>query len=413
MSAAGNRVVVTGMGLVSPLGDSAAALHAALSAGESAIGSLTGVESEGLAPLTGALLDDFDAAAYLGRKGLRSLDRTARLAAVAAGLALADAGWQSDEVEESGMGLVLGTMFGSVRTISRFDRRALEAGPGYAKPMDFANTVLNAAAAQTAIRHRLTGVNATISGGVTSGLQAIAYAADLIRGGRAERLLAGGADEQCFESLYGFREAGVVCGSVDGAEPCARPFDRRRNGFAPAEGAALLVLEDERSARRRGAAILAVVRGQGSGFAAPDERPAAVSRSVGAALADAGCDASEVDCASVSANGGVAGDRIEAEGLARVFNGSAATLPLAAVKAGLGESLGASGAFQACLLIEAMARGTLPGVAGLEAEDDFPIGGVSDRPREVEATIGLVHALGLEGKSCSLVVERGAEGGAR
>src|SRR5205085_7794233 len=144
---------------------------------------------------------------------LRPLDRTSRLVASAAQLALNDSGWSEALRNQHEVGLVLGTMFCSVRTISEFDRRAVEAGPAYASPLDFSNTVINAAAGQTAILHDLRGVNTTVSTGVTSGLQAIAYAADLIRGGRARALLAGGADELCFESFYGFERAGLLCRS--------------------------------------------------------------------------------------------------------------------------------------------------------------------------------------------------------
>ena len=119
---------------------------------------------------------DFDPRTYLGDGNLRPLDRTGRLAVAASGLALDAAGWTAEERAETEVGLVLGTMFGSVHTISEFDRRAMEAGPNYAKPMEFANSVINAAAGQTAIWHDLWGINATISGGTASGAQAIAYA---------------------------------------------------------------------------------------------------------------------------------------------------------------------------------------------------------------------------------------------
>ena len=188
------------------------------------------------------------------------------------------------------MGLVLGTMFGSIRTISEFDRRALSAGPNYVKPFEFANSVINAAAGQTAIWHGLTGVNSTISGGTTAGLEAVGYAAGLIAGGHAATLLAGGADELCFESFLGFARAGLLCGTGDGGgEERPVPFDARRNGFVLGEGAALLVLEPAAAAAERGAAVLAEVRGWGAAYdpsRGRDERSAtaAMARAVGAAL---------------------------------------------------------------------------------------------------------------------------------
>ena len=137
-------------------------------------------------------------------RNIRPLDRTGRLAAVGVELALADAPWPAAERRARGIGLILGTMFCSVRTIGEFDRRAQQAGPEYASPLDFSNTVLNAAAGQVAIWHGLPGVNTTIASGAVSGLHAIGYAATLIRTGRASVLVAGGAEEVCFESCYGF-----------------------------------------------------------------------------------------------------------------------------------------------------------------------------------------------------------------
>src|SRR5205823_4016200 len=210
-----NRVVITGLGVISPLGYSPARLHDSLCQGLSAIKPIQLFSTTGLGCPLGGEIADFDATKYLGQRNLRPLDRTSRLVASAAQLALADSGWSAEMRNAQEVGLVLGTMFCSVHTISEFDRRALEAGPAYASPMDFSNTVINAAAGQTAIVHNLRGVNTTMSTGITSGLEAIAYAADHIRSGRAPALLAGGADELCFESFYGFDRAGLLCRSND------------------------------------------------------------------------------------------------------------------------------------------------------------------------------------------------------
>ncbi|HEX2163727.1 MAG TPA: beta-ketoacyl synthase N-terminal-like domain-containing protein, partial [Thermoanaerobaculia bacterium] len=238
------RVVVTGVGVVSPLGESLAELHAALCAGRTALAEVESFERDGLPSRLGAAVAGFSEARHFGDRNFRPLDRTGRLTAACAGLALADAGWTAEARGDDGIeiGLVLGTTFGSVRTISEFDRRALTAGPAYVKPLDFANSVINAAAGQTAIWHHLAGVNTTLSGGPAVGLAALAYAADLIADGRADVVLAGGAEELCYESYLGYARTGRTVGA-GGGPPCAVPFDARRNGFAPGEGAALLVLE--------------------------------------------------------------------------------------------------------------------------------------------------------------------------
>src|SRR5262245_47679167 len=259
------RVVITGMGVISSLGDSPALLHSALCQGRTA---LHPVEEPGFDDLNcrqAGHISAFHPEAYLPEKNLRPLDRTGQLVVCAAKLALANSGWTADKLAARDVGLVLGTMFGSVHTISKFDRHALVQGPSCASPMDFANTVINAAAGQTAIWHKLRGINSTIACGSTSGLVALGYATDLIRYGHQTAVLAGGADEFCFESFCGFERAGLLHENTDG-EGFPVPFDARRTGFFLGEAAALLMLEDWEMAINRGATIIGEVRGYGSTY---------------------------------------------------------------------------------------------------------------------------------------------------
>src|SRR5438876_1528909 len=188
----GRRVVITGAGVISSLGDSPAKLHTALCEGRAGLRQIQLFSTQGLACHLGGEIASFSPKNYLGERNFRPLDRTSQLVAATAQMALDDSGWTAEMRSENEVGLVLGTMFCSVHTISQFDRRALAAGPAYASPMDFSNTVINAAAGQTAIWHNLRGVNSTIAAGSVSGLQAIIYAAELIRTGRARAILAGG-----------------------------------------------------------------------------------------------------------------------------------------------------------------------------------------------------------------------------
>jgi 3-oxoacyl-[acyl-carrier-protein] synthase II len=406
------RVVITGAGVVSSLGDTTAGLHAALCEGRSGVSPVGLFDTKGLGCPLGGEVKDFDAQKYLGRRNLRPLDRTSRLVASAAQLALDDSGWTAEMRAEHEVGLILGTMFCSVRTISEFDRRALEAGPAYASPMDFANTVINAAAGQTAILHDLRGVNTTVSTGVTSGLQAVAYATDLIRAGRARSLLAGGADELCFESFYGFDRAGMLCRSDGHDGHYAVPFDARRNGFTPGEGAALLMLEEAGAARERGARVLAEVCGTGSGYDCSrgrDERRGveSVAHAMRFALYEAMSRAYEVECLSASANGSPGGDRREARAVAEVFGDHARTMPATAIKAMLGETLGASGAMQVVAALETMRDGRLPGVPQLEeVEADCTLSLAGHARQGVDASNVLVNSVGFDGHCCSLLLAR-------
>jgi 3-oxoacyl-(acyl-carrier-protein) synthase len=402
------RVVITGAGLLTGLADSPKALHAALCAGRTA---LRPVAPGGpLAPgCRLAAPAAFAPEAYLGERNFRPLDRAGQLLACAAGLALADSGWSPEMLREQEVGLVAGTVFSGARTIAEFDRRAQREGPCYASPMDFANTVINAAAGQTAIGHNLRGVNSTVAAGASSGLRALAHAADLVRAGRAAAALAGGFEELSLESSHGFTRAGLLAGA-DGGRECPVPFDARRNGLALGEGAALLMLEDAGRAAERGAVPRAEVRGHGVAFDASlghsaAGAAAAVARAMEAALRDAGLSPDDVDAVSASANGSVAGDRAEALALQAVFDRRGPRPAVTAVKAALGEALGAAGALQALAMTEALRDGTLPGVCGLEeAEGDFLKGKVVPHARRLPLRTALVSSVGLDGDCCSLVL---------
>lgn len=397
------RVAVTAAGVLSPLGHTSGDLFDALLEGRSAVGPLTAFDVPNKLHPRAVQLPPEDPERWLEGKNLRPLDRPGRLAVAAAALALED----EDEELRAQIGLVLGTMFGSVHTVCKFDQRALTHGPQYSKPFDFANSVINAAAGQTAIWHGLAGINATIGGGAAAGAQALAYGADLIRAGRAEMLLAGGAEELCFESFHGFARAGLS--SPDGA--VAVPLHARRGGFVPGEGAALLRLEAEAAASRRNAPILGWLAGSGTSFDPsrgqdPDRAADAVKRAVEAALADAEAVSEDLDALAVSASGSPAVDRAEARGLGAALGGRAETLPVTAIKGALGEGLGASGAFQATVLLEAFSRGVLPGTAGLDEPDTrLPLKQAGTAPREGTFRAGLVTASSWDGNACALVLE--------
>jgi 3-oxoacyl-[acyl-carrier-protein] synthase II len=404
------RVVVTGAGALSPLADSPAGLHAALCAGQSALKTIELFPTDAVGPRQAGEIRPFEPRDYLGDRNLRPIDRTSRLLLVAAQQALEASGWTPALRESRDVGLALGTTFCSVRTIAEFDRRGMQLGPSYASPFDFANSVINAAAGQAAIWHGLRGVNSTVSAGETSGLQALAYGVGLIRTGRAAALLAGGVEELCFESFLGYLRAGRLCDANGHGFPV--PFDARRNGFALAEGAALLMLEDAEAAAERGAPALAEVLGHGSAFDAEGTEAGAataVARAVRLALEDSALSAAEIDVLSASANGSVAGDRAEARGVAAALRERAATLPVTAIKSMLGEALGASGGLQAVAALGVLRDGVLPGILGLEeAEPGLPLPGISAANRDVAARRILLTALSADGHACAVVL--GAEG---
>lgn len=400
------RVVITGTGLVSALGDSPASFFGALREGRSAIGPVEGFDVAGFGISKSAQIKNFVEKTYLGIKNLRPLDRTARLVTAATKLAVDNAGLNIEALRANEAGLALGTMFCSVRTISEFDRRAITAGVEYASVLDFANTVINAAAGQTAIWHGLRGLNATICGGVTSGLQSLSYAADMIRLGRSKLLVAGGGEELSFEQLVGFSRAGWLARP----DEVPVPFDKNRNGFVAGEAGALFVLEDEEFATGRGASIQGIIRGHSIGFDRsrakdPAESAAALARCIRSSLDDAGVSPPEIALLSASASGSPAGDRAEAEAVRSALNGRCETLPVMAIKSQLGEPVGAGGTLQTIAALEALRAGEIPGIAGLsETEAGFPLAAASSAGRAVSGKNALVTSIGLDGNCCALIV---------
>jgi 3-oxoacyl-[acyl-carrier-protein] synthase II len=222
-------------------------------------------------------------------------------------------------------------------------------------------------------------------------------------------LLAGGAEELCFESFLGYLRAGRLCGSQDAGEAHVPvPYHARRNGFALAEGAALLTLEDAESAAERGAPILAEVLGHGSAFSVErteEDAAGAVARAVRLALEDARLRPEDLDALSASASGSVAVDRWEASGLAAALGARSAELPVTAVKALTGEALGASGGFQAVALLGTLADGRLPGIPGLDAtEEGFPLAGARAENRRVPVRRALLTAVSADGHCWALIL---------
>ncbi|MDJ0835930.1 MAG: beta-ketoacyl synthase N-terminal-like domain-containing protein [Acidobacteriota bacterium] len=400
-------VVVTGYGVLSPLGDTPELFFETLCGEETKAGPVSLFDTEGARCRTAVEIRDFHPKDFLGKKNYRPFNRPALFSIIAAGKALEHAGWAERE-DKYTLGMVLGTTYCSVNTIAAFDHNAQVAGPKYAKPMDFANTVINAAAGQTALWHGLQGINSTICCGESSGLTAVGYATEMIAAGRSKALLAGGVEELCFASFHAFDQAGLTAGSRDD-RVFPIPFDARRNGFLLGEGSAYLMLEEAEAARARGAHILAEVRGYATGFDVSRGEDAetairAMSNTMGKALEAAEMTPDNIDCISACANGSLI-DLREAKALAEVF--SAKNVPVTAPKAHTGEALGASGAFQALAMVETLRSGRLPGIPRYNgSEEGFPLNTVSAHTRDVEAATGLINGFSEDGNCAVLILSR-------
>ena len=404
-----NRVAITGMGLISALGDTPHTLFDALCNGRTALCEIESPVANDCHCHLAGRLGDFQPERYLVGRPLRPLDRASQLASAACGLALENSGWNAESCANVDLALMVGTMFSGMHTIGDFDRTAIVSGPASVSPMAFANTVISAPAGQAAIWHNMRGANTTVATGSISGISAVGNASELIRAGTSQAVLAGGVDEFSIESFCGFGRARLLCTNRVGPE-IPTPFDQRRNGFALGEGSGFLALEELTYARERGAQILAEVKGYAIAFDHSQGKDAdlavrTIVRTMQTALDRGRTTIDDIDFVSASANGSVARDCYELAALGSLFGSRARDLPVTAIKCGTGEALAASGPFQLAAAIETLRTGRLPGVIGLrELPPACPLQGIGSETRSINARKALINGVGLDGNCCSLVI---------
>ncbi len=317
------KIVITGIGVLSPIAIGREAFWEGLFQGKTGFRPVTLFDTSPFRVNIAGEITDFDALSFLGKKGLRDLDRSTRLICSAAKLAIDDSRIEITEDTTHSMGVSIGTTFGSLHSISQFDRSGLIEGPRAVNPSHFPNTVINSPASQVSIKFKIKGFNTTISTGFCASLDAVSYAADFIRLNRADVVLAGGVEELCEETFMGFHNLGCLSGT-DGSEPICCPFDARRNGTILSEGAAVLVLEDEEHALNRDAVILARVLGYGNAFDPSADRNfnhagQGLKNAITLALQEAALNPEDIDYVCACANSSKGLDRMETKVIKEVF----------------------------------------------------------------------------------------------
>ncbi len=330
--------LIAGYGLLSPLGNHPEEILERMLRGERAVQVIEGFDTGGLDFPKGGELKEFKPVTYLGKKGLRQLDRTGKLAASAANLALEATGLDAEFRQANEIALVLGTNFCSAGTIAAFDQRGLEQGPGAVSPLDFANTVINAAAGQVAIRYQLRGTNSTTAGGCCAGLKALGYGHELVTEGREQWVLAGGAEEL----------TEVVCTAYDKS-----PY-MGENGFFLSEGAAFVVLTPQ--APEDKPALGRVLDHAPHAFYSTGDVDMAAS-AIESCFGRNGRQPDDVGLICLSAAGYTPVDTLEQQALDRLFGPETARFQ---PKHWLGEGLGVSGPLQLLLSLEVLKQGRMP-----------------------------------------------------
>lgn len=401
------RVVITGYGLFSALGHDPELFHDNLFK-ESVCGPPEHFDCSDCQASEAFSIGTFDAQEHLGDVNVRPLNRIARFSVIAAQEALKHACLSEGLREANDVGLVLGTQYCSLGTLTQFDRKALKLGPKYASPLDFANTVINAAAGQTALWHQLRGPNSTIAAGAGSGLNAIGYAFDLIAQGRARTLLAGGAEELSQENFFSFDRAGLLATEAEDGVP----FSGSSSGFYLGEGAGFVVLEDFESAKARHATIYGEILGFATGYdlsMATDLTSfyEAQLETLEQATAQAGIAAADLACVMASANGGK-DDTSEERALAFFLQDSDAQV--AAPKAQFGEALGASGPLSVIAALTCLKAGQIPGIPGyIEGSEGLSLTRLSEQAHQIHGRAALVNGHSYDGAISTLILAVGED----
>ncbi|MGZ3631177.1 MAG: beta-ketoacyl-ACP synthase II [Candidatus Limnocylindrales bacterium] len=410
------RVVITGYGAVTPLANDAEAFWAALLAGRSGVRTIESFDPARLASRIAGEVRDFDASDVLDRKELRRTDRFTQFALVATREAMARAGLperlEGTLAEETGA--LIGSGMGGIGTIMDQLVTYATRGPDRLSPFFIPMAIVNLGAGQVSISFGLQGPNYATVSACASGGHAIGEASEIILRGDAEVMLAGGSEAPVFEPFVAaFTAMRAVSTRNDDPPGASRPFDRGRDGFVVAEGAATLVLEEAGHAVRRGAPILAEVAGYAASADAshvtlPAPGGAGALRAARRALQKAGLDPSEVDHVSAHATSTPEGDPAELAALRSLFGAHAPQVSITATKSAIGHTLGAAGAIGSVAALLAMRDGCVPPTLNLEDPD--PAVGELDctplvaRPREVR--VALISAFGFGGQNSALLLRR-------
>jgi 3-oxoacyl-[acyl-carrier-protein] synthase II len=396
------RVAITGLGAVTPIGNDARATWEAAVAGRSGIDWIRSFDVDGLPVRVAAEVKDFDATQVASPKEVRKLERNVLLALGAAREATGDAGLNG--FDPTRVGIVFGTAIGGVNGILEQDQILRERGPDRVSPNFLPNVLVDSASGQIAISLGIKGLNYAIVSACATGSHAIGEAAEIIKRGDADAVLAGGA-EACMHPLIlaGFTAMRGLAVEDDDPPRASRPFDATRAGFVMGEGACVLVLEDLDGARARGARVYAEVLGYGGSndahhMAQPEPEATGVADMMRAALRRANVEPERVGYINAHGTSTPLGDLAETKAIKDVFGAHAYDLAVSSTKSVMGHTFGAAGAIEGMMCVLALHEGVLPPTINYRNPDpDCDLDYVPNDAREVQVDVALSNAMGLGG----------------
>ncbi len=369
------RVVITGMGCISPLGNDTQSSWKAAIAGQSGAGPITLFDASQHETKFACEVKGFDAGALLGRKEARRMDRYTQFAVAVTGQALEHAQLKVTDANRDRIGAFIGTGIGGIGTLMTEADVYRERGPKRISPFLVPMMLPDSAGGQVAISYGLRGPNLGLISACASGSNAIGEAVEVIRRGAADVMIGGGAEAAIVAlAMAGFNVMGAISTRNDAPEKASRPFDKGRDGFVAGEGAGALVLETEAHAKARGAKIYGEVLGYGITndayhISAPAENGAGAAACMKQALAQAGLQPKDIDYLNAHGTSTHLNDKSETAAIKAVFGEAAYDVPISSTKSMTGHLLGAAGAVEAVFCVEALNEGVLPPTINYETPD--------------------------------------------
>ncbi len=409
------RVVITGLGLVSPLGLKTSATWEALLEGRSGIGPITRFDATEYSSRIAGEVRGFDIERFVDRKDARKMDLFSHYAIAASSEALDDAKFEIDDRNSERVGVYIGSGIGGLPLLERTHQELLEKGPRRVSPFFIPGMILNLAAGNVSIHFRAKGPNLAVATACASGSHAIGESMRLIREGYADAMFAGGTEAVVSPlAVGGFCAMKALSTRNDDPERASRPFDAERDGFVMSEGAGIVLLEERELAIARGATIYAEIAGYGlSGDAfhisAPEPGANGAVRAMRACLADAGAQPGEIDYINAHGTSTPAGDRAETHAVKQVFALHARTLVFGSTKSMTGHLLGAAGGLETAITALAVHHGVVPPTINqLTPDPECDLDCAPNQARRLEIRMAMNNSFGFGGTNASILLRRHA-----
>ncbi|MFY3745975.1 beta-ketoacyl-ACP synthase II [Anaeromyxobacter sp. Red801] len=408
------RVVVTGLGLVSPVGIGVEESWSALVAGKSGVGPITLFDASTYPTRIAGEVKGFDPTRFMDRKEARRNDRFIQFALAAADMAMKDSGLDMSKEDPVRVGAIVGAGIGGLGTIEDEHKTLLEKGVRKIGPFFIPSLIINLAPGQISMKYGMQGPNFSPVSACATGNHSIGDAMLYIERGLADVIIAGGCEATITPlGIGGFCAARALSERNDAPEKASRPFDKGRDGFVAGEGAGLLVLEEYEHARKRGARIYAELAGYGASadayhITAPAEGGEGGARAVRMALQDAGVAPEQVGYVNTHGTSTPVGDVAECQGIKRVFGEHAKQgLMVSSTKSMTGHLLGGAGGLEAVVTVLAISRGVLPPTINVDEQDpECDLDVIPNTAREVRVDVAVSNSFGFGGTNAVVLFKR-------